>query len=135
MLDASLDGYFNNRAVEMRLKPWVSFWASVHFIIARSDPLEARVVCSGVSSLYTFVCCLFYPNHKETAKKKKQILTNAVCNAPVTMFSNCLEVVCQICCKQRELVFILFLFCPCESFDLLFLPGLTIKACRATEAL
>lgn len=118
--------------LKMSLKPWVSCWTSVRFIITQSDPPRPCRLQWGKQSLHLRLLP-FLSKTQRNCKEKETNLTNTVCNAPVTTFSKCMEVVCQIVAsKEYSLYFFIF---PCESFDLLFLPGLTIKACRGTEAL
>ncbi len=85
----------------------------------------------GKQSLHLHLL-LFLSKPQRNCKEKEANLTNTVCNAPVATFSKCLEVVGEIVGRKENSLFFTF---PCEHFDLLFLPGLTIKACRATEAL
>lgn len=117
-------GKTSARAFELRLKPCVLCCSSVHLIIAQSDPLRTRVVCSGGKQSLHLHLLPFLSKPQRNCKEKEANLTNTVCNVPVTTFSKCLEVVCEIVASKENSLFFIF---PCESFDLLFLPGLTIK--------
>lgn len=70
-------------------------FSAFHNCSVRSSEAHVTRLQWGKQSLHLRLLPLL-SKPQRNCKEKEQILTNTVCNAPVTMFSKCLEVVCQI---------------------------------------